>query len=44
LKGNGYKIVEKEIPEEYLADAKKYRAILVEKVVEHDDVLMSGIS
>jgi elongation factor G len=38
----GNKIIEKEIPAEYLEDAKKYRAMLVEKIVEHDDVLMQG--
>ena len=36
----GDKIIEKEIPEALVADAKKYRAELVEKVVEHDDVTM----
>ena len=38
----GNKIREEEIPAEYLEDAKKYRAMLVEKIVEHDDVLMAG--
>jgi elongation factor G len=37
----GDKIVEKEIPENLLADAKKYRAEMFEKVVEHDDATMS---
>jgi elongation factor G len=37
----GNKIIEKEIPAEYVEDAKKYRAILVEKIVEHDDVMMN---
>lgn len=37
----GDKIVEKEIPENLLADAKKYRAEMFEKVVEHDDALTS---
>jgi len=37
----GINIIEKEIGAELLADAKKYRAILVEKVVEFDDVLMN---
>ncbi|MBY0310216.1 elongation factor G [Patescibacteria group bacterium] len=35
-------ITEVEIPDELLADAKKYRAELIEKVVEHDDVLMEA--
>lgn len=34
-------IVEKEIPEEYKAEAEKERAALVEKIVEHDDALMT---
>ena len=38
----GNKIIEKEIPAEYLEDAKKYRSMLVEKIVEHDDGLMQG--
>ncbi len=37
----GINIIEKEIPENMLADAKKYHAELVEKAVEHNDVLMS---
>jgi len=36
----GSKIVEKEIPENLLADAKKYRVEMFEKVVEYDDVVM----
>ena len=36
----GINIIEKEIPENMLADAKKYHAELVEKAVEHNDVLM----
>ena len=36
----GDKIVEKEIPENLLADAKKFRAEMFEKVVEHDDATM----
>ena len=36
----GVNIVEKEIPENLLADAKKYHAELIEKIVENDDVLM----
>lgn len=38
----GMKIREDEIPAEYLDDAKKYRAELIEKIVEHDDALMSS--
>ena len=38
----GNKIVEKEIPAELLADAKKYHAELIEKIVEHDDAAMSA--
>jgi elongation factor G len=37
----GINVVEKEIPAELLDDAKKYRAALVEKVVEFDDALMA---
>ncbi len=37
----GNKVVEGEIPADLLEDAKKYRAELVEKVVEHDDVVMN---
>lgn len=36
----GNTIVEKDIPEELMADAKKYRAEMIEKVVEHDDKAM----
>jgi elongation factor G len=38
----GITVREAEIPEAYMADAKKYRAELIEKAVEHDDVLMSA--
>lgn len=38
----GNKIREEEIPGEYLEEAKKYRAELIEKIVEHDDALMSA--
>ncbi|MFA7216475.1 MAG: elongation factor G [Candidatus Paceibacterota bacterium] len=38
----GVEIKEKDIPEAYLEDAKKYRAELVEKVVEYDDEMMSA--
>ncbi len=37
----GINIIEKEIPTELLEDAKLYHAELIEKIVEHDDVLMS---
>ncbi len=33
----GEDVIEKEIPEEYMADAKKYHAELVEKIVENDE-------
>lgn len=36
----GINVLEKEIPAELLEDAKKYHAMLVEKVVETDDVAM----
>ena len=36
----GINVIEKEIPENLLADAKKYHAELVEKAVEHNDALM----
>lgn len=38
----GINVIEKEIPENLLADAKKYRAELVEKVSEHDDAAMQA--
>ncbi len=38
----GIDVVEGEIPENLLADAKKYRAEMIEKIVEHDDVLMQN--
>ncbi len=38
----GKDIKEAEIPTEYLADAKKYRAELVEKIAEQDDALMTS--
>ncbi|MHB1316930.1 MAG: elongation factor G [Minisyncoccota bacterium] len=38
----GIKIREEEIPAEYLEDAKKFRAELVEKAVEFDDEMMAG--
>jgi elongation factor G len=36
----GSKVVEKEIPADLMEDAKKYRAEMVEKIVEHDDAAM----
>ncbi|MFZ2038508.1 MAG: elongation factor G [Minisyncoccia bacterium] len=36
----GKDIIEKEIPADKLEDAKKYHAILIEKIVEQDDKLM----
>jgi len=37
----GNQIREEEVPAEYLEEAKKYRAELVEKIVEQDDALMA---
>ncbi len=37
----GIKIREEEVPAEYMEEAKKQRAELVEKIVEHDDTLMN---
>lgn len=37
----GIKVVEKEIPENMLADAKKYQAELIEKIVEQDEAVMT---
>ena len=37
----GNKVIEKEIPDNLKADAEKYHAELVEKVVEQDDVVMN---
>ncbi len=37
----GDTIVEKEIPENLKADAEKYHAELIEKIVEQDDILMT---
>jgi elongation factor G len=37
----GNKVVEKEIPENLKADAEKYHAELIEKIVEQDDVVMT---
>jgi len=38
----GDKIIEAEIPTDLVADAKKYHAELVEKIVENDDVAMQS--
>jgi elongation factor G len=38
----GNTIRSEEIPAEYVEESKKWRAVLVEKVVEHDDELMAG--
>lgn len=38
----GMDVTEAEIPEEFMADAVKYRAELIERVVEHDDALMEA--
>ena len=38
----GNKIIEKDIPENMMADAQKYRAELIEKIVEQDDALMTA--
>ncbi|MCB9814640.1 elongation factor G [Candidatus Nomurabacteria bacterium] len=38
----GMEVTESEIPEEFLAEAQKRRAELVERVVEHDDALMEA--
>jgi len=43
FEGNmGNSVVEHEIPENLKADAQKYRAELIERVVEHDDELMNA--
>jgi elongation factor G len=36
----GTDVIEKEIPENLKADAEKYHAILIEKIVEHDETMM----
>lgn len=38
----GMEVTEGEIPEEFLAEAQKRRAELIERVVEHDDALMEA--
>jgi len=43
FEGNmGSEVISYDIPADLLADAQKYRAELVEKIVEHDDELMSA--
>ncbi|OIO30962.1 translation elongation factor G [Candidatus Nomurabacteria bacterium CG1_02_43_90] len=37
----GISVVEAEIPEKYLAEAKQFRADLIERIVENDEVLMN---
>ncbi|MEI6305090.1 MAG: elongation factor G [Candidatus Taylorbacteria bacterium] len=37
----GSKVIEKEIPADLLEDAKKYRAEMIEKIVENDDAAMA---
>ncbi|MDO8604715.1 MAG: elongation factor G, partial [bacterium] len=37
----GMKVIEAEIPEKYLAEAKQFRSDLVERIVENDEVLMN---
>lgn len=42
FEGNmGDQIIQKEIPEKFLADAQKYHAELIEKIVEHDEAQMN---
>ncbi|MBU6426723.1 elongation factor G [Patescibacteria group bacterium] len=38
----GSQVVEKDIPAELAEDAKKYRAEMIEKIVEHDDAAMNA--
>ncbi len=41
FEGNmGTDVIEKDIPENLKADAEKYHAILIEKIVEHDEAMM----
>ena len=37
----GMQVIEAEIPEKYLADAKQFRSDLIERIVENDEVLMN---
>ncbi|MCK9344741.1 MAG: elongation factor G [Candidatus Pacebacteria bacterium] len=42
FEGNmGIDVIEAEIPEKYLEEAKKYRSELIERIVENDDKLMN---
>ncbi len=38
----GEEVIEGEIPEKYLADAKKYRSDLIERIVENDEAQMQA--
>ena len=38
----GNKVIEKEIPQNMMDDAKKYRAELIERIVENDEVAMNA--
>ncbi len=38
----GEEVTEGEVPEQYVEEAKKYRAELVERIVEHDEAQMSA--
>ncbi len=38
----GMNVKEVDIPAEYMADAEKYHAELIERIVEHDDAMMSA--
>ena len=38
----GSNVIGYDIPEDLMAEAKKYRAELIEKIVEHDDALMTA--
>ncbi len=40
--GMGEEVIEGEVPEKYLEDAKKYRAEFVERIVEHDEEQMNA--
>ena len=38
----GNKVIEKDVPEELMADATKYRAELIERIVENDEEMMNS--
>ncbi|KND46952.1 MAG: translation elongation factor G [Parcubacteria bacterium C7867-004] len=38
----GEEVIEGEVPEKYMEDAKKFRAELVERIVEHDEAQMTA--